>query len=317
MPEPVFQCVPNVSEGRRPEVVAAFAEALGSIPGVFLLDHSSDRDHHRSVFTLVGCAAPLREAIRALYTLAERHLDLAVHQGAHPRIGAVDVVPFVPLSGTPMEAARDLAREVAEEVAGSFGVPVYLYEESALRPERRSLANLREGGLEALGPAIGTPERCPDLGPWRLHPRLGASVIGARRPLVAFNALLDTPDVKVARAVARRLRERDGGLRNVRALGIFLAERGLAQVSMNLLDPDRTALYTVLEMVRMEARRYGARVLTTELIGLVPLGVVADAASYYLQLEDFGAGRVLENRLLEIATRNGPAGAQASKEAAS
>ena len=299
----LFQCVPNVSEGRRPEVVDAMADALRAVPGVRLLDHSSDRDHHRSVFTLVGTADPLRSAMRTLFDLADRHVDLAHHQGAHPRIGAVDVVPFVPLAGAPMEAARVLAREVAEEVASRFDLPVYLYEESALRPERRSLAWIRRGGLEALAEALATPERAPDLGPARPHPRLGATVVGARRPLVAFNALLDTADVEVARAVARRVRERDGGLRSVRALGLFLAERGRAQVSMNLLDPDRTALYTVLELVRLEARRYGARVLSTELIGVLPLSVLAEAAAYHLQLEDFGPHRVLESGLLEMARR--------------
>ncbi len=316
MDESLFQCVPNVSEGRRAEVVEACAQALRAVPGAHLLDYSSDRDHHRSVFTLVGRSRPLREAILALFAVAAEHIDLALHQGAHPRIGAVDVVPFVPLLHTPLEAARTLAREVAEDVARRFELPIYLYEESALRPERRSLAWLRRGGLQGLEGSIATPERSPDLGPQRLHPRLGASVIGARRPLVAFNVLLDTADVEVARSVARRVRERDGGLRNLRALGIYLAERRLAQVSMNLLDPDRTALYTAVEMVRMEARRYGARVLSTELIGLMPLESVAQAAAYYLQSEDLGSERILESRLLEILVQEsgseGPAPGQTS-----
>ena len=303
MVEPLFQCVPNVSEGRNLEVVEDFAAALRAVPGLHLLDFSADRDHHRSVFTLVGTGPALREAVPLLFVKALQHLDLSLHQGAHPRIGAVDVVPFVPLLGAPMEAARDLAREVAEEVAERFEVPIYLYEESALRPERRSLAWLRQGGLEALERALGTEERRPDLGPSRLHPRLGASVVGARRPLVAFNVLLDTPDVEVARAVARRVRERDGGLRGVRALGIYLAERGLAQVSMNLLEPERMALYGALEMVRMEARRFGARVLSTELIGMVPLEAMAETAAYYMQLEGSAADRILERRLLDLATK--------------
>jgi len=281
-------------------VVEACARALQGVPGAHLLDFSSDRDHHRSVFTLVGRSRPLREAMLDLYSVVAEHVDLALHQGAHPRIGAVDVVPFVPLLGAPMAAARDLAGQVAEEVARRFEVPVYLYEESATRPERRSLAWLRRGGLEALREQISSPERCPDLGPRRVHPRLGATIIGARRPLVAFNVLLDTPDLDVARSVARRVRERDGGLRNLRALGIFLAERGLAQVSMNLLEPDRTALYTAVEMVRMEARRFGARVLSTELIGLMPLQSLTQAAAYYLQSEDLGPERILERRILDI-----------------
>lgn len=303
MSRPLFQCVPNVSEGRRPEVVAAMAEALAAVPGVYLLDHSADRDHNRSVFTIVGGPEPLRRAVLTLFRMAREAVDMGRHEGAHPRIGAVDVTPFVPLGGTPMEVAVLTADRVAEAVAAEFDVPVFLYEESARRPERRHLPYLRRGGLEGLAHRIGTPEWIPDLGPNRLHPRLGAAVIGARRPLIAFNVLLDTPDVEVAKAVARRVRERDGGLRHVRALGLFLHERGKAQVSMNLVDPDRTALYTAFEMVRMEARRHGANVLSSELIGLVPLGALADTASYYLQLEDFGPERVIERRLLELAVR--------------
>jgi glutamate formiminotransferase len=299
--ESFFQCIPNVSEGRRTEVVAAFVEAIRNVPGAHLLDYSSDLDHHRSVFTMVGKALPLRKAILAMYEVAERHLDLSKHSGAHPRIGAVDVVPFVPLHDTSMQAACALALEVAQAVAERFEVPIYLYEECARIPERRSLAWLRRGGLEALRAEISTPLRHPDLGPARLHPLLGASVIGARRPLLAFNVLLDTEDVEVARAIAHRVRERGGGLSNLRALGIFLAERGRAQVSMNLVDPERTPWYLALEMVRMEARRFGTRILSTEVIGMPPLSVVAEAAAYYMQWEGFSLDRILEHHLLRIA----------------
>lgn len=301
MDESFFQCIPNVSEGRRTEVVAAFVEAIRNVPGAHLLDYSSDLDHHRSVFTMVGKALPLRKAILAMYEVAERHLDLSKHSGAHPRIGAVDVVPFVPLHDTSMQAACALALEVAQAVAERFEVPIYLYEECARIPERRSLAWLRRGGLEALRAEISTPLRHPDLGPARLHPLLGASVIGARRPLLAFNVLLDTEDVEVARAIAHRVRERGGGLSNLRALGIFLAERGRAQVSMNLVDPERTPWYLALEMVRMEARRFGTRILSTEVIGMPPLSVVAEAAAYYMQWEGFSLDRILEHHLLRIA----------------
>jgi len=307
----LFQCIPNVSEGRRTEVVEAFAQAVRDVPGAHLLDYSSDRDHHRAVFTLVGQSRPLKAAILAMYRVAERHLDLAGHCGAHPRIGAVDVVPFVPLRDTPMEAACALALEVAQAVAERFAVPVYLYEECARSPERRSLAWLRRGGLEAVQAEIATPLRHPDLGPARLHPRLGASVIGARRPLLAFNVLLDTDDVAVAQAVAQRVRERHGGLSNLRALGIFLAERGRAQVSMNLVDPERTPLYLALEMVRMEARRFGARILSTEVIGVPPLGVVAETAAYYMQWEGYSPDRILEHHLLRIAPGEGVDGVSA------
>lgn len=300
MDDSLFQCIPNVSEGRRTEVIEAFVQAIRDVPGVHLLDYSSDRDHHRSVFTMVGKGPPLRAAILAMYQVAARDLDLTGHRGAHPRIGAMDVVPFVPLLGAPMHSACELALGIARAVAERFEVPVFLYEENAQSPERRSLAWLRRGGTEALQAAIATPERSPDLGPPRLHPRLGASVIGARRPLLAFNVLLDTERVEVARAVARRIRERDGGLCNLRALGIYLAERGRAQVSMNLVDPERTPLYLALEMVRTEARRFGARILSTEIIGVPPLGVVTRAAADYMQWEGFSPDRILEHRLLGI-----------------
>jgi glutamate formiminotransferase / 5-formyltetrahydrofolate cyclo-ligase len=295
-----LECVPNVSEGRRPEVVARLAAAVAARPGVRLLDVSSDPDHNRSVLTLAGGAGDLQEAVLALYAAALAEIDLTRHQGVHPRVGAVDVVPFVPLGDTPMEDAVAAARALAPRVAERFGLPVYLYERAARRPERRLLADLRRGGFEGFAAKLADPAWAPDHGPARLHPTGGATVIGARFFLIAFNAVLDTAEVTVARAVARRVRESGGGLPAVRAMGVYLASRGRAQVSMNLVDYRRTPVLAALERVRQEAAALGARVIASEVVGLVPeaaaLGVVRDA----LQLPDFPAGRVIEGRLREV-----------------
>jgi glutamate formiminotransferase len=278
---PPLECVPNVSEGRRPEVVALLAAAVSGFPGVRLLDVSSDSDHNRSVLTLAGDAEGLQAALLALYEAALAEIDLTRHVGVHPRVGAVDVVPFVPLGDTPMAEAVQAAERLAAEVARRFGLPVYLYERAARRPGRTALADLRRGGFEGLPARLADPAWAPDFGPARVHPTAGATVIGARFFLIAFNAVLETADVAVARAIARGVRESGGGLPAVRALGVYLASRGRAQVSMNLVDYRRTPLLRVLERVREEAARLGTRVLETEVIGLLPeeaaLGVVRDA----------------------------------------
>ena len=307
----LFQCVPNVSEGRDMAVVEAFADSIRSFSGVRLLDYSADKDHNRSVFTFIGQAAPVSEAVLAMFEQAEKHIDLRRHQGAHPRIGAVDVVPFVPLEGTPMEAAVDLSKSAAAAVAERYRVPVYFYEESASCEQNRSLAYLRRGGVEALEQLEDLTSRPADIGPNSLHPRLGASCFGARRPLLAFNVLLDTPDVGIAKKIAEKIRYRDGGLRYVRALGIYLKEAGLAQVSINLLNTEKTALYTVLEMVRSEARMYGVRVRSSELIGEIPLQALAGAAAYYLQLPELAVSRVLERGILDYLQDKGRNGGSA------
>lgn len=293
---PLLECVPNVSEGRRPEVVARLAAAV-SAPGVRLLDLHSDPDHNRSVLTLAGEPGDLRAGLLALYEAALAEIDLTRHQGVHPRVGAVDVVPFVPLAGTPMETAVAAAGELAAEVAERFGLPVFLYERAARQPGRRRLADVRRGGFEGLPARLADPEWRPDFGPARVHPTGGATVIGARFFLIAFNAVLDTPDVSVARAVARRVRESGGGLPAVRALGVYLASRGLAQVSMNLVDYRQTSVWTALKRVRQEAAVHGARVVETELIGLMPEDAAAGVVREALQLPGFTPGRVLETRL--------------------
>lgn len=296
-PAAFLECVPNVSEGRRPEVVGRLAAAAGC-PGVQLLDVSSDPDHNRTVLTLAGEAGALEEALLALYTTALEEIDLAAQTGVHPRVGAVDVVPFVPLGDTPMSVAVAAARRLGEEVARRFELPVFLYEEAAARPERRNLAEVRRGGLAGLGRRIASsPAWRPDYGPSRLHPRAGATVIGARFFLIAFNAVLSTPDVAVARRVAAAVREAGGGLPALKAIGVELASRNLAQVSMNLVDYRRTSLAAALARVRREAEALGARVVETEIVGLVPEEALLGALRECLALPELRAERVLERRL--------------------
>jgi glutamate formiminotransferase len=291
---PPLECVPNVSEGRRPEVVARLAAAV-SVPGARLLDLSSDPDHNRSVLTLAGDADGLHAALLALYEAALAEIDLTHHQGVHPRVGAVDVVPFVPLGDTPMAAAVAAAERLAPEVARRFGLPVYLYERAARRPGRTALADVRRGGFEGFAAKIADPAWAPDFGPGRVHPTAGVTVIGARFFLIAFNAVLATPDVALARAVARRVRESGGGLPAVRAMGVYLASRGRAQVSMNLVDYRRTPIQTALARVRREAEALGTQVAECELIGLVPAEAVRGVTPEELLLP--GAFPVLEERV--------------------
>lgn len=294
---PRLECVPNVSEGRRPEVVARLAAAAASGAGVRLLDVSSDPDHNRTVLTLAGDAAGLRQSLLALYEIALAEVDLNRHQGVHPRVGAVDVVPFVPLGETPMVEAVAAAEDLAAEVAARFGLPVYLYERAARRPERSRLADIRRGGFERFAEKIADPAWVPDFGPGRVHPTAGVTVIGARFFLIAFNAFLDTAEVEVARAVARKVREAGGGLPAVRALGLYLPGRGQAQVSLNLVDYRRTSVLAALDRVRQEAAALGARVVETELIGLMPEEAALAVAREALLLPELGAGNLIEGRL--------------------
>jgi glutamate formiminotransferase len=288
----LLECVPNVSEGRRPGVVARLVAAAASVSGVRLLDVSSDPDHNRSVLTLAGRPEPLHRSLLALYEAALAEIDLTRHQGVHPRVGAVDVAPFVSLGDTLMEVAVAAAGRLAAEVAERFGLPVYLYESAARRPERRLLADIRRGGFEGFAAKIADPVWLPDFGPARVHPAAGVTVIGARFFLIAFNAVLDTGEVAVAKTVARRVRESGGGLPAVRAMGVYLASRGLAQVSMNLVDFRRTPILTALDRVRSEAAELGARVLETEVIGLVPEAAAEPSV--------VPRGQVLEERMRGI-----------------
>ncbi len=293
----IIECVPNISEGRRPDVVAACVDAVRRAPGVWLLDWSSDASHNRSVLTLAGDAPALKTAVLALYEAALPQIDLRQHRGEHPRVGAVDVVPFVPIEGVGMDACVALAREVGAEVAARFGVPVYLYEEAATDPGRRNLEDIRRGEFEGLAEKMARPEWRPDFGPAAPHPTAGASVIGARMPLIAYNINLATDRVDVAKKIAAAIRFSSGGFRHVKAMGVKVEDRNLAQVSMNLTNFEKTPIFRVFEVVKREAARYGVSVLESEIVGLVPSAALLDTARYYLQLERFADDQVLEARL--------------------
>jgi glutamate formiminotransferase len=294
---PVIECVPNISEGRRREVVSEMATALRAVPGLRVLDVQSDASHNRSVLTLAGDAVAMRAAIPILFERALAVIDLRAHRGEHPRIGAVDVIPFIPVEGVTMAECVALAREVGQELARRSGVPVFLYEEAAARPDRRQLEDIRRGEFEGLAAKMARPEWAPDYGPPAPHPTAGASVIGARMPLIAFNINLATDRLDVAKAIAAAIRMSSGGFRFVKALGLSLDERRLVQVSMNLTNYEKTPIARVFEAVKREAARYGVAVLESEIVGLVPQAALLRAAEYYLQLEGFSPNQVLENRL--------------------
>ena len=293
----IIECVPNISEGRRADIVDAIARAVDAVEGVRLLDRSSDASHNRSVLTLAGEAAPLKAAVLTIFDLAVQHIDLRSHTGEHPRIGAVDVVPFVPIEGATMADCVALARDTASAVSERFGIPVFLYEDAATRPSRINLADIRRGQFEGLAARLATPEWAPDFGPPRPHPTAGATVIGARMPLVAYNINLDTDRLDVAKKIAAAVRFSSGGLRYVKAMGISLADRSLVQVSMNLTNVEHTPIHVVFDFVQREAARHGVRILESEIVGLVPASALVSAARHYLQLEHFTTDQVLENRL--------------------
>lgn len=297
--EKIVECVPNFSEGRDMRKVESIADAFRGKKGVKLLDYSADRDHNRMVVTAMGEPQALKDAVLEAIGTAVGEIDLTVHTGGHPRIGAADVVPFIPVRGVTMEEVIELSREVAREAAGRYALPVYLYERAATAPHRENLADVRKGQFEGLAAKMSQPEWKPDFGPAEPHPTAGASVIGARMFLIAYNVNLNTNRLDVAQAVARRVRHSDGGLRFCKAMGVDLAEKGIVQVSMNLTDYTRTAVYQAQEMVRMEAARYGVTVAGGELIGLMPLGALVDTAAYYLGLEDFSEAKILESYLIE------------------
>jgi glutamate formiminotransferase len=293
----LIECIPNVSEGRRPEIIAAMAEAIRAIAGVRLLDYSSDLSHNRSVFTLVGDAAGVESAVLALFERAVAGIDLRTHTGAHPRLGAVDVVPFVPIEGVTMAECVALAAKVGADVAARFQVPVYLYEEASTNPARRNLEDIRRGEFEGLAAKMATAGWTPDFGPATPHPSAGATVIGARMPLIAFNINLATDRLDVAKKIAAAIRHSSGGYRFVKAMGISLPERGIVQVSMNLTNYQNTPIFRVFETVKREADRYGVAILESEIVGLVPSAALMSAAEFYLQIGGFTADQVLENKL--------------------
>ena len=294
---PLIESVPNVSEGRRREVVEALAEAIRSTPGVRLLDYSCDRSHNRSVFTVVGAAAPLKDAIVALYTHAVELIDLRQHSGQHPRVGAVDVVPFVPLEGATTEECVALTRDLAATVVDRFGIPVYLYEDAATRPSRRNLEEIRRGEFEGLARKMKHADWHPDFGPAMPHPSAGVSVIGARRLLIAYNINLETDDLEVAQQIAAVVRASSGGLPFVKALGIRLDDPARVQVSMNLTNYHATPIFRLFDTVAREAARLGVAIHDSEIVGLVPAAALIAAAAHYLRLKRFTDDQILETKL--------------------
>ncbi len=293
----IIECVPNVSEGRRPEVIEQIASAIRATQGVRLLDYSSDASHNRSVFTLAGEAAPLRAAVLALFEQAVAAIDLRTHRGEHPRVGAVDVVPFVPIEGVTMEECVNLAKSVGAEVASTFGVPVYLYEDASANPLRKNLEDIRRGEFEGLASKMASEAWKPDFGPAQPHSTAGASVIGARMPLIAYNINLNTDRLDVAKKIAAAIRHSSGGLRFVKAMGVKVEDRNLAQVSINLTNYQKTPMFRVFELVKREAERYGVAILESEIVGLVPSAALISSAEFYLQLERFTDAQILERKL--------------------
>jgi len=293
----IIECVPNVSEGRRTEVVAAMADAVRAAAGVRLLDVQSDASHNRSVITLAGDAAGVERAVLALVERAAADIDLRTHRGEHPRMGAVDVVPFVPIDGVTMADCVALAKKVGAAIADRFAIPVYLYEEAATDPGRKNLEDIRRGEFEGLAAKMTAPEWKPDFGPAAPHPSAGATVVGARMPLIAYNINLATNRLDVAKKIAAAIRQSSGGFRFVKAAGFKLEDRGIVQVSMNLTNYEKTPIFRVFEVVKREAERYGVQVLESEIVGLVPAAALNAAAEYYLQIEGFKPEQVLENKL--------------------
>lgn len=295
----IVECVPNFSEGRDLKKIDRIVAPFRARAGVKLLDYSNDEDHNRLVVTLVGEPEALRDAVIEAIGVAVELIDLNHHQGQHPRMGAVDVVPFIPIKNVTMDEAVSLSREVGEKVAGLYHLPVFLYEKSATAPHRENLAAVRKGEFEGMAEKIKLPEWQPDFGPADRHPTAGTVAIGARMPLVAYNINLSTDNLEIATKIARNIRHINGGLRYVKAMGVELKERNITQVSINMTDYTRTALYRAFELVCIEARRYGVTIIGSEIVGLVPMEALIDTASYYLGLENFSMQQVLESRIME------------------
>ena len=297
----IIECVPNFSEGCNQATITAIARVFESFPDVRLLDFSGDADHNRSVYTFLGRADDVLEAALAASGRALELIDMCFQEGVHPRLGAVDVVPFVPLAAATMEDAIEIAHHFGRELHERFGVPVYFYGEAALVDQRRELAYVRRGGYEALEEKMSIPEGAPDIGQPLFNDRCGATAVGARMPLVAYNINLASNDLLLARKIAGRIREKNGGLKSVRAIGVMLKSRNIAQVSMNLVNYQETPLKPVFDLVKLLASEHGVEILESELIGLAPEGVFAGTTPEYLQLKDFDVDRLLETHIKNFA----------------
>lgn len=296
--ERIIECVPNFSEGRDREKIEKIVQVFRCREEVKLLDYSSDKDHNRMVVTAIGSPEAMKEVIVEAVGVAIQEIDLTKHRGEHPRMGAVDVIPFIPIKGVTLEEADALAKEVGAALAEAYQLPVFLYEQSATELHRQNLASVRRGEFEGLREKMASPDWLPDYGCASPHPTAGAVAVGARNPLIAFNVNLNSRDLTIANQIARRVRHSNGGLRFCKAMGVDLKEKGMVQVSMNLTDYTQTSVYQAVEMIRFEAARYGVTLAGCELIGLIPLQAVTDSLSYYLGLEDFTLNQVIEYHLL-------------------
>lgn len=293
----IVECIPNFSEGRDSLIIDKIIDTLRGKEGIKLLDYSSDKDHNRTVVTFVGSPEKIYEGILGMADKVYRYIDMRTHNGEHPRMGALDVVPFVPVSDVTMEECIELSNRVAKEIGEKYNVPVYLYEDAATKENRRNLAVVRKGQYEGFFEKIKDLDWKPDYGPTEMNAKLGCSAIGARVPLVAFNVNLDTNNIEIAQNIAKVVRHIGGGLRYVKAMGVELKERNIVQVSMNLVNYEKTAIYRAFEMVKMEAKRYGVNVVGSEVVGLVPMAALIGCAEYYLQIENFSQEQILEKRI--------------------
>jgi glutamate formiminotransferase len=295
----IVECVPNFSEGRNLERIEKIVKPFRARQGVKLLDYQRDEDHNRCVVTVVGEPEALKAAILEAMGVAIAVIDMRAHKGQHPRMGAVDVVPFIPVKNVTMKEAIELSRQVAQSAAQKFMLPIFLYEESATAVHRRNLADIRKGQFEGMPEKLKQAEWKPDFGTAEMHPSAGVTAVGARMALVAYNVNLGTSNLDIASDIARKVRHLSGGLRYCKAIGVELKHRGIVQVSINMTDYTKTALYRVFELIRIEAKRWGVPVVGSEIVGLVPMGALIDTATYYLQLENFKTEQVLESRIYE------------------
>lgn len=295
----IIECVPNFSEGQNEAVINGLVSVAKSVGGVTLLDHSSDASHNRSVFTLVGDEEGIQETAFQLVKYASENIDMTKHHGEHPRMGATDVVPFIPIKDSSVEECIEISKKVAKRINDELNIPIFLYEDSASTPSRKNLAKVRKGQFEGMPEKLQEEEWAPDFGERKIHPTAGITAVGARMPLVAFNVNLDTSDITIANKIAKIIRASGGGFKYAKGIGVMLEDRNIAQVSMNMVNFEGTPLYRTFETIRMEAKRYGVNIIGSEIIGLTPAKAMIDCAEYYLQVEDFDYSKqILENHLL-------------------
>lgn len=295
----IIECVPNFSEGQNEAVINGLVSVAKSVGGVTLLDHSSDASHNRSVFTLVGDEDGIQEVAFQLVKYASENIDMTKHHGEHPRMGATDVVPFIPIKDSSVEECIEISKKVAKRINDELNIPIFLYEDSASVPGRKNLARVRKGQFEGMPEKLLEEEWAPDFGERKIHPTAGITAVGARMPLVAFNVNLDTDDITIANKIAKIIRASGGGFKYAKGIGVMLEDRNIAQVSMNMVNFEGTPLYRTFETIRFEAKRYGVNIIGSEIIGLTPAKALIDCAEYYLQVEDFDYSKqVLENHLL-------------------